>query len=124
MATEEFPRKQMETLWAPWRVEYFEKEPRDRNFLETAARASNDAEHFVITRRKNSFLMMNRYPYAVGHLMAVPYRKTAELSSLGEKDRKSTRLNSSHRTNSYAVFCLKKKKQEPYVRPPPDRLLA
>src|SRR5437867_9519706 len=26
-----------------------------------------------------------------------------------EIDRKSTRLNSSHRTNSYAVFCLKKK---------------
>src|SRR5207248_8940852 len=26
-----------------------------------------------------------------------------------EKDRKSTRLNSSHRTISYAVFCLKKK---------------
>src|SRR5207248_11304002 len=26
------------------------------------------------------------------------------------KDRKSTRLNSSHRTISYAVFCLKKKK--------------
>src|SRR5207248_11507220 len=26
------------------------------------------------------------------------------------RDRKSTRLNSSHRTNSYAVFCLKKKK--------------
>src|SRR5207248_8019451 len=27
-----------------------------------------------------------------------------------EGDRKSTRLNSSHRTISYAVFCLKKKK--------------
>src|SRR5207248_6577012 len=27
------------------------------------------------------------------------------------KDRKSTRLNSSHRTISYAVFCLKKKKK-------------
>src|SRR5437867_9083553 len=26
-----------------------------------------------------------------------------------EPDRKSTRLNSSHRTSSYAVFCLKKK---------------
>src|SRR5207248_10980237 len=26
----------------------------------------------------------------------------------GEQDRKSTRLNSSHRTISYAVFCLKK----------------
>src|SRR5213594_4172439 len=86
MATEEFPRKQMETVWAPWRVEYFEKESRDRNFLEAAARASNDAEHFVITRRKNSFLMMNRYPYAVGQLMAVPYRKTAELSALGDNE--------------------------------------
>src|SRR6266516_2352659 len=28
----------------------------------------------------------------------------------GREDRKSTRLNSSHRTISYAVFCLKKKK--------------
>src|SRR5574340_1744191 len=27
------------------------------------------------------------------------------------KDRKSTRLNSSHKKNSYAVFCLKKKKK-------------
>src|SRR5207248_10438963 len=29
----------------------------------------------------------------------------------GDRDRKSTRLNSSHRTISYAVFCLKKKKK-------------
>src|SRR5262252_9852666 len=28
-------------------------------------------------------------------------------------DRKSTRLNSSHTVNSYAVFCLKKKKAKP-----------
>src|SRR5437773_4558538 len=28
----------------------------------------------------------------------------------GGRDRKSTRLNSSHITSSYAVFCLKKKK--------------
>src|SRR2546430_971449 len=28
------------------------------------------------------------------------------------RDRKSTRLNSSHSQNSYAVFCLKKKKKE------------
>src|SRR5437867_8659322 len=32
------------------------------------------------------------------------------IDSLG--DRKSTRLNSSHRTISYAVFCLKKKKKK------------
>src|SRR5690242_21814358 len=29
-----------------------------------------------------------------------------------EKDRKSTRLNSSHMSISYAVFCLKKKKKK------------
>jgi ATP adenylyltransferase len=86
MADEEFPKRTIEALWAPWRVEYFEKEPRDRDFLSAAARASDDATHFVLTRRKTAFLMMNRYPYAVGHLMAVPYRKTNELFSLGENE--------------------------------------
>ena len=83
---EDFPKGQIETLWAPWRVEYFEKEPRNRNFLSEAAQASDDAAHLVITRRKTVFLMMNRYPYAVGHLMAVPYRKTAEIADLGENE--------------------------------------
>src|SRR3712207_8282522 len=32
------------------------------------------------------------------------------LEALGDQDRKSTRLNSSHANISYAVFCLKKKK--------------
>src|SRR5207248_5794821 len=32
-----------------------------------------------------------------------------DVEHLGRTDRKSTRLNSSHRTISYAVFCLKKK---------------
>src|SRR5688500_19980559 len=33
------------------------------------------------------------------------------LAEGGEEDRKSTRLNSSHLVISYAVFCLKKKKE-------------
>src|SRR5437764_8103577 len=33
------------------------------------------------------------------------------------RDRKSTRLNSSHRCISYAVFCLKKKKNDSEVAP-------
>src|SRR2546426_9044234 len=32
------------------------------------------------------------------------------------RDRKSTRLNSSHLVISYAVFCLKKKKRQPSIR--------
>jgi ATP adenylyltransferase len=82
----EFPKKEVETLWCPWRVEYFEREKPNTDFLEAAARTSDDAAHLVITRRKNAFLMMNRYPYSVGHLMAVPYRKTADMSALGENE--------------------------------------
>ena len=81
----EFPKKEIETLWAPWRFEYFKRE-RNSDFLAEAARASDDAAHFVITRRKNAFLMMNRYPYTVGHLMAVPYRKIADPSEFGDNE--------------------------------------
>src|ERR1700726_3390865 len=82
----EFPKTEIEALWCPWRVEYFEQEKPNSHFLEEAARASDDAAHLVITRRKTAFLMMNRYPYTVGHLMAVPHRKPAELESLGENE--------------------------------------
>src|SRR3989454_1404814 len=36
----------------------------------------------------------------------------ANTAGIGAKDRKSTRLNSSHLVISYAVFCLKKKKKQ------------
>ena len=82
----DFPKAEIEALWCPWRAEYFEQEKPNPNFLSEAAQASDDAQHLVLARRKNAFLMMNRYPYIVGHLMAVPYRKTADLSSLGENE--------------------------------------
>src|SRR4051812_49807716 len=37
------------------------------------------------------------------------------VGNLAKIDRKSTRLNSSHMSISYAVFCLKKKKARPRV---------
>src|SRR2546429_7166315 len=45
-------------------------------------------------------------------------RRTARLGSPdpAARDRKSTRLNSSHGYISYAVFCLKKKKTPPRTR--------
>src|SRR3989440_4287057 len=39
-----------------------------------------------------------------------------DTNSLRARDRKSTRLNSSHDQISYAVFCLKKKKKTPLRR--------
>ena len=78
--------KELSALWAPWRVEYFRQTER-RDFLTEAAQTSDDAAHLVVARRKNTFLIMNSYPYAVGHLMVVPYRKVEALEALtdGEK---------------------------------------
>src|SRR3712207_7302377 len=44
-------------------------------------------------------------------LLSVKFVNKEEGWAVGRKDRKSTRLNSSHANISYAVFCLKKKKQ-------------
>ena len=78
--------KELSALWAPWRVEYYQAAATP-DFLLEAAQATDDAAHLVVCRRKSAFLIMNKYPYAVGHVMAVPYRKVAELSALtdGEK---------------------------------------
>src|SRR3712207_6986176 len=45
----------------------------------------------------------------------VPDRFRELLDQLDKKDRKSTRLNSSHANISYAVFCLKKKKKNTLI---------
>src|SRR2546422_7790615 len=46
----------------------------------------------------------------------VEFRRLATEFGKLAGDRKSTRLNSSHGYISYAVFCLKKKKEEPPAR--------
>src|SRR5437867_6878438 len=51
--------------------------------------------------------------------LAAPLAHPPEAQSVAggcARDRKSTRLNSSHRTISYAVFCLKKKTEETTYR--------
>lgn len=85
MSDESFPKKTVESLWAPWRVEYFRAEHQTgQDFLGEAAATNDDAAHLVITRRKTAFLIMNKYPYSAGHLMAVPYRKVADMEILTE----------------------------------------
>src|SRR5437764_8626865 len=56
---------------------------------------------------------------AAGHPRRPPRRRSREglTPRRGQPDRKSTRLNSSHRCISYAVFCLKKKKKNTSTQP-------
>src|SRR2546430_9700990 len=50
-----------------------------------------------------------------GHPKPVYRRRIDQVDTLFQRDRKSTRLNSSHSQISYAVFCLKKKNTNPLV---------
>src|SRR5258708_23871569 len=63
--------------------------------------------------------LTSQYPiqsvYSPSHAIAVT-RKDDRHATI--QDRKSTRLNSSHQIISYAVFCLKKKKNENYFTGP------
>src|SRR5437588_8069642 len=58
------------------------------------------------------FPMNEEFPVSAGHKLALI--KSLPFVHTARRDRKSTRLNSSHTVISYAVFCLKKKKRIEY----------
>ena len=70
------PAENLSALWAPWRVEYFKQTDR-RDFLTEAAQTTDDAAHLVVARRRNCFLLMNGFPYAVGRIAKSPTSPTS-----------------------------------------------
>src|SRR5256885_17193543 len=67
-----------------------------------------------------STLHTNDAPTAITRLVEMGIEPFLVASSIecvvAQRDRKSTRLNSSHLVISYAVFCLKKKNRLPQLR--------
>src|SRR5947209_16925379 len=63
--------------------------------------------HEVINLSSNNYLGLTVHPR-----LREAAIKAIEQYGVGSGDRKSTRLNSSHANISYAVFCLKKKKEK------------
>lgn len=53
--------------------------------IETASQAELD-ERLVVNRGRRTFVMMNRYPFAPGHLLVMPYRHVASLESLDDAE--------------------------------------
>ena len=84
---ETFPKNHIESLWAPWRVEYFQADHTiSGDFLSVAAASTDDAAHLVVSRRPTAFLIMNKYPYSAGHLMAVPNRKVCKMAEITDEE--------------------------------------
>src|SRR5690348_17421329 len=62
--------------------------------------------------RREVLETFERYASQGLRVLAVARRRLPEGADAPARDRKSTRLNSSHPSISYAVFCLKKKKNK------------
>lgn len=72
----------MDYLWTPWRFQYVSAGARNQEciFCERAsADPAGDREHLVLYRGRSNFVMLNLYPYTVGHAMIAPYAHVAEL---------------------------------------------
>jgi ATP adenylyltransferase len=62
-----------ERIWAPWRLEYIQSvDEQPGCFLCAAAAAADDEEHLVVRRGERAFVLLNKFPYASGHLLVAP----------------------------------------------------
>jgi len=77
-----------ERLWAPWRLEYIRGADEDTDcFLCGAApESAGDEETLVVARAGHAFVVLNRFPYASGHLLVAPYRHVGDLAELDEAE--------------------------------------
>jgi ATP adenylyltransferase len=77
----------MERLFSPWRSDYIatfkdEKKAEGESLFTRIAGEKKDSKNLVLVRKKHCFVMMNLYPYNSGHLMIIPYKKTAVMTDL------------------------------------------
>ena len=66
----------MDRLWAPWRMQYVSSAapPEAGCVFCRAASAGDDRGALILRRGVDAFLILNAFPYACGHLMAVVTR--------------------------------------------------
>jgi ATP adenylyltransferase len=88
-------------LWAPWRLEYVSSADEQEGCVFCRAPAAGDEEGLVVHRGEHAFALVNRFPYASGHLMVAPYRHEGELGEL--RDEEALEI---HRLASAAVGAL------------------
>ena len=85
--------RQMEILWAPWRMEYILSPKEDSCIFCTPLQQRDDRRNLILHRGKESFIILNRYPYTNGHLMVAPYRHIGLLEELSTEEIKDLMVN-------------------------------
>lgn len=73
-------------LWAPWRLEYIESADEQHGCLFCRAAAGEDEEGLVVRRGRDALVLLNKFPYASGHVMVAPFRHVAEFSELSDEE--------------------------------------
>ena len=77
----------MERLWAPWRMRYIENADAAPGCIFcTKPAESRDDENLILWRGQWTFIILNAFPYANGHLMVTPYQHTANLDDLADEE--------------------------------------
>jgi ATP adenylyltransferase len=76
----------MEQVFAPWRIEWIEREDKnadvDRCVLCAFGDDDADRENRVVARSEHAYVLLNNYPYNPGHVMVVPRVHTGEYRAL------------------------------------------
>ena len=77
----------MDTLWAPWRIKYINGTHKTKGCLFcNASKESADKKNLIIFRSKDSFCILNKFPYNNGHLMLCPYRHIKDINQLRNEE--------------------------------------
>ena len=71
-------------LWAPWRLEYVGNADEQPGCVFCRALELPDEEGLVVRRADAAFVLLNKFPYASGHLMVAPARHVGSFGDLGE----------------------------------------
>jgi ATP adenylyltransferase len=72
----------MQQMWTPWRMAYIRRDKRPGCIFCEMLDAADDCANLILHRSELAFLVLNKYPYNNGHLMAVPYRHLDTLEAL------------------------------------------
>ncbi len=75
----------MEQLFAPWRIEWVEREPDDAidgcPFCVLPTRTdARDAR--IVAESDHTYVLLNNFPYNPGHVMVIPHEHTGEYTAL------------------------------------------